>query len=178
MKILVLSDSHRNVEILTEVLGAVSKDISCVFFLGDCYEDIMPAKDIHAHIVFYAVRGNCDFGFGNPDEGFVTISGANILFCHGHKYGVKHSLDRLLEAGIDREADVCLYGHTHCPEIMRKNGVLLFNPGSISFPKHSPNPSYGILTIENGLISASVIERYDIGKFRLLYSESYTHPEG
>ena len=44
-----------------------------------------------------------------------------------------------------------LFGHTHKPVIEKKNGVLVINPGSVSFPRQEGRkPSYVILNLEEG----------------------------
>lgn len=78
-----------------------------------------------------AVSGNVD-GFeasGFPREAVTTIAGRRIALYH-----------RLYEAGrmttegrafLGRAgADICVFGHTHQPVIERRDGLLLFNPGS------------------------------------------------
>jgi len=47
---------------------------------------------------------------------------------HGHIYGPDHL--PALKAG-----DIFLSGHTHIPTADQKDGIYLFNPGSVSLPK-------------------------------------------
>ena len=50
----------------------------------------------------------------------------------------------------DRGAAIGLFGHTHLPTLEERDGVTLFNPGSIGAPRFG-GPSYGLLQLyENG----------------------------
>jgi putative phosphoesterase len=46
-----------------------------------------------------------------------------------------------------RGVDVVLFGHSHLPQITRRHGTLLFNPGSPTRKRFAPYHSYGILEI-------------------------------
>jgi hypothetical protein len=102
-----------------------------------------------------AVAGNCDYGNYAPER-FLAISPcvdsgeeavAKILLTHGQGLGVKSGLDRLVYYAREKGADACFYGHTHFPVCATVGGVLLFNPGSPSFPRGGSNASYGIVEI-------------------------------
>ena len=98
----------------------------------------------------YAVRGNCDFSSLYPAEALEVFEHNLIFFCHGHHYGVKYTLDDFARAVKDRGAAIGLFGHTHLPTLEERDGVTLFNPGSIGAPRFG-GPSYGLLQLyENG----------------------------
>jgi hypothetical protein len=46
-------------------------------------------------------------------------------------------------------ADAILFGHTHQPLILRENGVLWFNPGSLFLGREPNRKSIGILRIKD-----------------------------
>ncbi len=50
-----------------------------------------------------------------------------------------------------------VFGHSHEPYNQVENGVLLFNPGSPTERRRQPRPSYGLLTIEHGVVSGQII---------------------
>ena len=50
-----------------------------------------------------------------------------------------------------------VFGHSHEPYNNVQRGVLLFNPGSPTERRRQPRPSYGFLTIENGLVRGQIV---------------------
>ena len=109
-----------------------------------------------------AVKGNCDAevdemisNFKMQDKVSFYSEGVNMLFTHGHKINIDNMPNNISNLKI-----LC-YGHFHTGFIKEKDGVIIFNPGSISMPKDNTRHSYGI--IENGEIylkdvSGGVIE--------------------
>ena len=73
----------------------------------------------------------------------MTLGGKRILMAHGHEYGVKSSLARIVASAVSRDVDIVLFGHTHEPQelylpegenqfgITQKKPLYLLNPGSI-----------------------------------------------
>lgn len=97
-----------------------------------------------------AVRGNCDsevdqmllkFPLLETFSWILLPDGRRLFITHGHIY---HS-DNLppLSAG-----DVVVHGHTHIPVAESVGEYVIYNPGSITFPKAGYEASYGLL--ENG----------------------------
>ena len=50
-------------------------------------------------------------------------------------------------------AEVALFGHTHKPIALQKNGVFLFNPGSCGRCYTGPN-TYGVMLLDKGKITS------------------------
>ena len=145
MKILVFSDSHGDVENMRRAVGRERPDM--VLHLGDGWRD---ASELHwrfPELPLERVPGNCDFRCVDDAVRVLDVEGKRILFCHGHTFGVKGSLDRLLCEALEREADVALFGHTHQPLVDQCSGVFLLNPGSIGFGRYS---TYGTLLLGDG----------------------------
>jgi protein phosphatase len=62
----------------------------------------------------------------------------------------------------DKPVNVILYGHTHQSGMLKINNVIIFNPGSLGFPRGKDRyPSYAIL--ENGQFKIQYVE-YDVSK--------------
>ena len=57
------------------------------------------------------------------------------------------------EAAAARGAEVALFGHTHKPIALQKNGVFLFNPGSCGRCYTGPN-TYGVMLLDKGKITS------------------------
>ena len=74
---------------------------------------------------------------------------------HGHQHEVKYddSLRELCRAALRADADVVLFGHTHRPCLEHHLGMEVMNPGVIGRVRQ---PSYGLLTIEDGKLSAEI----------------------
>lgn len=92
-----------------------------------------------------AVRGNCDSEVDQMLLEFPALSPCNYLLMagfracmtHGHLFE-RHQL--ALGAG-----DLLLSGHTHKAGITTdEEGIILFNPGSITFPRGEWGPSVGL----------------------------------
>ena len=128
-KLLILSDSHNSASAVERILHAES-DANAVVFLGDGLRDLEEALTLHPKMKVYAVAGNCDFGALEPLDGLAAFDQVVVFYTHGHMYGVKYDLDTLADAAAARGAEVALFGHTHKPIALQKNGVFLFNPGS------------------------------------------------
>ena len=82
-----------------------------------------------------------------------AFDGVVIFYTHGHMYGVKYDLDTLADAAAARGAEVALFGHTHKPIALQKNGVFLFNPGSCGRCYTGPN-TYGVMLLDKGRITS------------------------
>ncbi len=148
MKLLVFSDSHYKTIHLISALEKEADTADACFYLGDGDGDIHIIKQMYPSLALYAVQGNCDLHSDFPLENKVTLGGLNIFYTHGHKTTVKRGLDLLWKRARKFKASIALFGHTHTPYYEYKDGIHLFNPGSISLP-HMGLPTYGVVTIEN-----------------------------
>ena len=153
MKILILSDAHGETRKIERAI-ALHPDAELVLYLGDgSHGACRVFSTLPPTTAAVAVHGNCDgpFSGGLRDEELLDIEGHRILFCHGHRYGVKGGLGGLIAAAKRRGADIALFGHTHEPyeEYLPEYGLWLFNPGALSSPAHG-EPTYGLLTLSPG----------------------------
>lgn len=146
-RILVISDSHERLSAAMDMISVGNFDH--VIHLGDMANDAEDLKNIYEDVFVHSVRGNCDFFDTETAEILViTINGTRIFACHGHQYGVKSSMDKLEKAARKRKADIALFGHSHRQVLVDLGDLILMNPGSISLPRDSHEPSCGILEIE------------------------------
>lgn len=150
MKIAVFSDSHGRIHNCLRALEA-TPEVDHILHLGDCSPDAEDIGIVYPAVPITYVCGNSDFCAGGAYEKMIELGGMRLFLCHGHTLGVKNGFSELVRAA--KSAHIALFGHTH--EIFNEevDGIRLFNPGSISLPA-STAPSFGILTIENGVISA------------------------
>jgi putative phosphoesterase len=157
MRILVFSDSHGDVARMKRVVERTEADL--ILYLGDGEADFETLQeDYHGRAMFLAVRGNCDVMSDLPAERLFAFEGIRILMLHGHTRGVKHGNERLEAMAKIQQADLVLYGHTHCAEDRyypaegEDKPFRLFNPGSIGSPGYGRPPRYGYIEIRDGQI--------------------------
>lgn len=157
MRILVISDSHRNSRVIEKVLRAQPTAIH-VFFLGDLAADIEDFEYIFPERRFYVLSGNCDYFSVFPSSGIENVGGKKIFYTHGHTLGVKSSTSHLLENAKAQGCEIALFGHTHVPLTLYEDGVWLVNPGSVSSPRDGGKPTYAVIDIENNGIMPIIVE--------------------
>lgn len=152
MKILVLSDSHGNLDLMWQAYVQEQPDV--VLHLGDYERDAMRLEEqIDPTVTFCCVSGNCDSAPSHAASRTVSYEGYRFFMTHGHPYQVKYSLLRLSLAAQEAMADVVLFGHTHQALCMQENGMWLLNPGSCS----GVGPAtYGLVEIEDGILSCRI----------------------
>ena len=152
MTVLVLSDSHGDVEAMAQAVEKTNPDL--ILHLGDCWRDAEELRMLFPRIPMEHVPGNCDFRPGEPAEKLVFWDGLRVLLCHGHTYGVKNSLMSAGYAAMEKEADLFLFGHTHRPLWDQRGKTVFFNPGSIG---RGLSPTCGVIRVENGRADARIL---------------------
>lgn len=159
MKILVFSDCHGKYERMAEVFSRDRYDV--VLFLGDGISDFdRLQKENMTSAIMIAVKGNCDFFDGTPEERIFDLDGFRVLMLHGHTKNVKHGTGVLEYYAREKEIDLVLYGHTHSRDIRRIEGekpFYIFNPGSIGASSYE-KPSFGYIETVKGQIVLNVTD--------------------
>lgn len=149
MKILVFSDTHGDVNKMHRAIMSHS-DADVVIHCGDGERDVEYVKMGFPSKAFYNVRGNCDFASQLEPALELTLEGKKIFVTHGHLYNVKWGTQNLIYAGMEKQADIVLYGHTHIAEDVYIDGMYVMNPGSCS----GYLASYGIIEItDKGILT-------------------------
>ena len=153
MKVCVFSDSHGYAGNM--IMAVRLENPALCFFLGDGETDLVTLRGSYPDLPIYTVRGNCDLRSTQPLILNAVVSGFRFYAVHGHQHEVKYddSVRELCYAALRADADVVLFGHTHLPYLDHHLGMEIMNPGSIGKVK---NPSYGLLTIEDGKLSAEI----------------------
>lgn len=94
-----------------------------------------------------AVRGNCDSEVDQmllefpmmSDYAWVMLpTGQRLFLTHGHLY----NSDKRPPL---KQGDVLAHGHTHIPVAEWQGEQIIFNPGSITFPRNEFAASFGLL---------------------------------
>lgn len=133
MRILIISDTHGNLQNFEKVLKR-EQEIDMLLHLGDVQKDedyLEAVMECPVHII----AGNNDFFSGLPWEEEVQIGKYKVFMTHGHGYYVSAHTRRLKQSARERGADIVMYGHTHRPDIDTTEDVIAINPGSLSYPR-------------------------------------------
>ncbi|BEP29859.1 metallophosphoesterase [Helicovermis profundi] len=158
IKIGILSDSHGKDENIRKFVCEIEKkNIDLIFHLGDLKSDCEIIKK-YTNKKIYSVLGNCDYmSSGNMDL-LLNIEGIKFFLTHGHKYGVKYSLNNIYYKAKELNADVVLFGHTHSPFIIKEKDLEIINPGSLSFPRGKLGKSYAVITVNGNAFESFLYE--------------------
>lgn len=147
MKIIIVSDSHGNLENMRKIKEDTGK-IDMVIHLGD----ILGQDDLLRSICdcpAVIVRGNCDFYSDNAFHEIIPIGNNKIFATHGHMQLVDFGLDDLKLEAEQNGCNIALYGHTHVPDITKKGKIMIVNPGSISKPRQlDRRPTYAVMKVD------------------------------
>lgn len=164
MKLMFASDIHGSAFYCREMLLAMEREKpDKLVLLGDLlyhgprndlpkeYEPkavIEMLNGISEHII--CVRGNCEaevdqmvLNFPCMAEYCAIYTDATVIYAtHGHVYNQDNLLP--MNAG-----EYLIHGHTHIPCCVKKNGITVLNPGSVSIPKQ--DSWHGYMIFENGV---------------------------
>ena len=140
MKILILSDTHGETSAAEEVLRSEKPDY--VIHLGDCVRDAENLDRRYPYLPICRVAGNNDWFCDDAKEKVISLAETPIFLCHGHTTGVKSGLLVQTAKSLQSGAKVSLFGHTHSPFLEERDGLLMLNPGSLTY-----SGTYAILTL-------------------------------
>ncbi len=144
VKVLVISDSHGNLQRLEEIIKKESP-FDYLIHCGDGVGDILHAE-IPSDTVIVRVTGNVDLNRGY-DIGrieTVVIDNRTFIVSHGDLFYVNRNYDLILNKGIELGADAVIFGHTH-KKLYVGGMPSLFNPGPAN------KGAYGIIGIDSDL---------------------------
>ena len=183
MKYLIVSDIHGSLPRLNKVLDFWEHGgYDQLIVLGDILNygprngvpEGLDAQGIVARLNpladrIIAVRGNCDSEVDQMllqfpmmgDYTLVVDEGIRFFLTHGHIYN-KVSMPK-------GKHHVMLYGHTHKPEIMEQDGVIICNTGSITFPKDGNPPTFA--TYEDGCLRLRSIDGKVLKEVQMMAKE-------
>lgn len=155
MKILIFSDTHKNINECINVINSTG-GVDAVIHAGDMIADAEDLENIFEDIDFFAVSGNNDFATSVPCSRLVELGGKKIFITHGHTLHVRKGVDALTERAKKLGADIAVYGHTHICHDSIEQGIYVINPGSMGYYPRT----YAVLTIDGDTIKTK-IEKYD-----------------
>ncbi|MBN1128460.1 MAG: metallophosphoesterase family protein [Chitinispirillaceae bacterium] len=154
MKIGIISDTHRNVDLIEKAVDWLIKKqkITMLYHLGDDYDDVSVLQEKYLETV--QVPGIYDERYKNGSLPSLLTE----MVC-GLTVTLVHSLEKDLTRENIERSDIILFGHTHRAELKLDNGRLYMNPGHLKGPldKNMP-PSFGALSIEDKGIHAAIFD--------------------
>ena len=140
MKLIVLSDSHGDVNTVKQIK---SLQADAIFHCGDSE---LSAEDPLLNGV-HVVRGNCDADDQFPATIVQKVGDETVYIVHGHEHDVKRSMLTLSYAAAEQQATIVLFGHSHLYGTEMINDVLFVNPGSTTHPRGGREATYAIIEI-------------------------------
>lgn len=158
MKIGVLGDTHIPLaasELPREIYEEFRK-VDMILHCGDLIElDVLDRLREIAPIK--AVCGNMDTPEvceKLPIKDVISAGGIKIGLIHG--WGPPSGLVKLVGSEF-RNVDVIIFGHSHEPLSLTKDGVLFFNPGTPTDRIYARHNTYGILDVKEGKTYPNII---------------------
>lgn len=174
MKILLISDTHGELEAMKMVVNA-HPEVDLKVDLGDIG---FPLKELSSFVV---VKGNHDHDTKLPFEQIVEAQGHQIWCVHGDMFeaetveeimAMKYDPDsNIMELCMEtlyknivkhakrKGCDVVFFGHTHIRIWETREGITIVNPGSLLFGMDGNDKSYAIVDVQRELIR---VEFYDL----------------
>jgi putative phosphoesterase len=157
LKIGVISDTHLKGcdDRLKRILDDHFRDVDLILHAGDIVD--MSVLEAFKDKQVMAVCGNMDPPSVRrvlPDRLFLDIGNHRVGLCHG--WGSPYGLEEKIMREIG-SVDCLIYGHTHRAAIIRRQGVVFFNPGSATDRRSARHATLGILEIGDG-ITGEIIE--------------------
>lgn len=150
MYIGVVSDTHfrslrEGIGFFERLLQGPFAEVELILHAGD----LGPPQllDGFLEVPLVAVRGNTDGANANlPLQRVLELAGFRIGLIHG--WGSLAGLEsRVLGEFAGVRLDCLIFGHSHYPLCRRRDGLLLFNPGSPTDRRSAPCHSVGMLEL-------------------------------
>ncbi|GEM_PF-3281071 len=129
MKILVVSDTHRQVNKVKEILWD-NPDITNLIHLGDMVSDAEEIKSEFPNLTCHIVKGNNDWCSSEREFLVLNLCEHNIFATHGHLFGVRQGADMVAYRANSFGCDLALYGHTHIFNDQTFGTVRCLNPSN------------------------------------------------
>ncbi len=153
-----MTEAPIRVGVISDTHGHMPADLETAF---GPVESIVHAGDIdHPSVLdelrkiapVRAVRGNMDGGSWAQ-----RLPSADMFKVGEITLYALHILDRMDIDPVAARVGAVISGHTHQPFNEDRGGILYFNPGSASFPRHGSPASVGILEINGGRVHGRLI---------------------
>lgn len=136
-KLVVISDSHHDLERLERLLPIINS-ADYLVFCGDGLADIMWLRG-RITVPIVCVKGNNDIGLNVQvsDLASVEFGKSRALVTHGHKLDVRHGIGKMLGMAILKDCKLVFFGHTHKYMDFVQNGIHFINPGALCYGSYA-----------------------------------------
>jgi len=147
IKIVVMSDTHLNTatDEFKALCSQFCDDADMVIHLGDLerveilnYLEQYPLEAVAGNMDDYSIKQRL------PARKIVMAGPFRLGITHG--WGSPVEIRKRLKEEFTG-VDAIIFGHTHQPLILREDGLLWFNPGSLFLGRRSSGKSIGVLRI-------------------------------
>lgn len=158
MKVAVISDTHTRGMTRTVPFSVwpYLETADHILHAGDVVDPAL-LDEMKSLAPLTVVMGNCDEldvrDWGATDEAVVELGGVGIAMVHDS--GLTTGRRPRMSARFP-DARVVVFGHSHLPFNEDADGLLLFNPGSPTWPRQAPFCSMGLLWIEDGTVEGEI----------------------
>ncbi|MFE8702679.1 metallophosphoesterase family protein [Cytobacillus sp. FJAT-54145] len=155
MKVIILGDTHipkRAKELPSQLIQELIV-ANLIIHTGD-WQSIEVYEQITKYGEVVGVYGNVDDDAIKerlPKKVVIELNGFKFGVIHGDGIG-KTIEKRVIEAFKDEDVDCIIFGHSHIPVSKKVGNTWLFNPGSPTDKRKLSEFSYGVLTIDSGII--------------------------
>jgi uncharacterized protein len=156
IRIGVAGDTHRssrNPRALPVGLRDAFLTCDIIFHTGDVNAPWV-IRDLERIAPVRAVRGNNDempLSRDLPVELFFESGGIRIGLMHGHlPKGTARQNTIVRMTGV---VDLAIYGHSHVPEVVEHEGLMLVNPGSPTQKRYQPDATFAIVSITDTVVA-------------------------
>ena len=154
MKILVISDTHGELDNVKQILDIAKKEnVNLVIHLGDDVKDVEILEKEGLNVV--KVPGVFEDIYRKPETKrriVLELHDLKLLLSHTdtrHENDLPSDIDPQ-EALSKGEVQVLLHGHTHIPKIELRGDKLIINPGHLKkSDKKGYPPTYAIIEIND-----------------------------
>ena len=145
----IISDTHGH---LPQSASHIFKNVDLIVHAGDIGDpEIIDALQKIAPT--RAVRGNMDMGRWArqlPRNETINVGSKTLV--------VIHDVYHLDINTKDQSCHVVIFGHTHKPQVEKRDGTLYVNPGSAVHPRYGYPPSAALLEINDDTVNARLVE--------------------
>jgi putative phosphoesterase len=158
MNIVVVADTHTRgaSRPLPEGARPYIETADHILHAGDVCDPAL-ILELRAFAPVTVVRGNADAAdlrdAGAVEEASFELGG--VTFGMVHDAGPRRGRRQRLRARFPR-ARVVVFGHSHLPCNSDAEGLLLFNPGSPTWPRRAPFASMGILWVQDRSVEGEI----------------------
>ena len=152
MRIGLISDTHvpEIAESLPDRVMEVLRGVDLILHAGDL-SVVSVLDELQTVAPVLAARGDDDYLIEDDrvdDVQDLTLAGLNLYLIHSSHYWARDLAENPDRHDLARKPDIVVYGHTHRDMVETRNGSLVVNPGSATFPYYQGRANARIIELE------------------------------